>query len=310
MMFTSILRARYFVESFCLVTGISMTSTTALANTPDVNVPGNFATIQAALNTATDVNGDGIISIKVGSGTFTAHLTVNRSNLELVGNGTALTTIRSTGAAATILVNGRTNVKLSDFKVLSNRQGPGIRLLNSSGCTVTNVVANTCLDGIFLDASNHCTIENVVSSNNGNAAAGLGSGINILLGGGFHSLSSLLLENNGFNGISILNSTNDSVFPGAAGVISRMNENGILIRDSANTLVTGITCTANRGNGLRERNTLNCVFSGNTLTNNLLFGIRRKAAVNTDYDGTLAGVQGPTGNNIVTGNVLGVLRQD
>lgn len=36
---------------------------------PDATVPGTFATIQAAVDHATDVNGDGVVHIMVSSGT-------------------------------------------------------------------------------------------------------------------------------------------------------------------------------------------------------------------------------------------------
>ena len=135
---------------------------TQMASASTLNVggtaPGNYSTIQAAINAAKA--GD---TIFVYPGTYQEHITVNKT-LTLTGSGMANTIISGTGTndVVTVTVNG---VKISDFTIANSGMFSiyaGVKLSSVQNCHIYNIKSSNNTWGIVLTSSSN----NKISNNN------------------------------------------------------------------------------------------------------------------------------------------------
>jgi len=117
-----------------------------------INVPTDYATIQAALDAS--INGD-IISIA--KGTYKENIVINK-NIKLVGESANYVTIDGQGNDSVIIVNGADDFSIQKFIIKSQNQKaiycPGI---NKTKGTIKNVIIKDSKWGIY--AENNCDLK-------------------------------------------------------------------------------------------------------------------------------------------------------
>lgn len=126
-----------------------------------INVPGDFRTIQDAINAAID--GD---TIQVASGTYKETLEIIDKDLTLKGEGKDNTIIDGINLMEqpTVFVDGG-NINISGFTIKNGVSG--LNIFNSKASVVTNnVIKNNLGDGLDLqEASSIKVIDNVIEKN-------------------------------------------------------------------------------------------------------------------------------------------------
>lgn len=128
-----------------------------------INVPGDFRTIQDAINAAID--GD---TIQVASGTYKETLEIIDKDLTLKGEGKDNTIIDGINLMeqSTVFVDGG-NINISGFTIKNGVSG--LNIFNSKASVVTNnVIKNNLGDGLDLqETSSIKVIDNVIEKNSG-----------------------------------------------------------------------------------------------------------------------------------------------
>jgi hypothetical protein len=99
-------------------------------------VPGNYSTIQAAIDAADPQGGDTVL---VAPGTYEENITL-RNNVTLQGKETARTLLKSDNSTPVISINGLTAATVSNLTFID--ADVGIRVLNSTGIVISNNVFN------------------------------------------------------------------------------------------------------------------------------------------------------------------------
>ena len=313
------------VLSFLLCTAAIVA---ALAASPvmaqDAVVPTDFATIQAAVQSATDVDLNGTIEIQVLAGTYNEAILVLRDDISLIGEGAATTIIDGGNPPDVIRVDRADRFSLQGFTVTSIGESDGVDLNRSNNSSIVGNVVTNCRDGIRVDRSNGVLIEsNEAASNNSSGIKVTRSQGAIVMLNSVHDNRSAgidirgvastqvddnLVENNLGNGIRIrrtdgANSVMGNTIPGSF-------DDGMEIREATSTMVLNNTITGGFDNGFRLRETSQSLFAGNVVTGNVGFGVRMRDAVDDDWDDTVAGTQPPAGNNDLSGNGSGEIRID
>lgn len=301
---------------------LALTSASAFAQ--DATVPDQFTTIQAAVNGATDVDGDGTVEIFVRDGSYAENVFVQRSNLSITGQSNTGTIVQGTAIRETFRVQNSANVTLRTLRIANVGTQDAVELQRTAGCRIEGNVVTNGLDGIVVNRS-------VATTVTGNESfANLGTGIRLArsrecqigtndchdnASHGVDLSSSILntidgnaLRANGSNGLR-LTASRDNVIETNTATANRDDGYRIEVGSSGNTLRSN-TGSNNANNGLRMRDTASNLVTRNTFQNNGEYGIRRRDWNGDDFDGTLAGVQNPIGDNTVGGNVLGNLRED
>jgi parallel beta-helix repeat protein len=208
-----------------------------------VRVPGDFSTIQEAINAAQ--NGSTIL---VSSGVYFEQLTINKT-LTLLGEDRMNTIVDGSNSGSVVTVTAD-NAVIDGFTVRNGSTGmdsigsDGIRLEHSTGSTIRgNIVTLTGEAGIELNGSANNTVSgNIVTSTIGNKQ-GLVWGCGIIL-----DLST--------------NNTIDN------NVIADSTVAGILIQDSYNNSIVGNTIQNNVEAVLFGTPTAGNVFFDNNFLNN------------------------------------------
>ncbi len=287
----------------------------------DATVPGDYATIQAAIDGATH-GGDGRITIEVAAGTYNEDLLIFRDGVELIGAGPEATMIVGSGTIDVVAVIGAEVFEMSGFTVTGGGSFNGIDLGRSNLATIENCVSNGNQIGISISRTANTSVVGCDASNNGIGIV-IKSGsdnvisMNTVNGNTEHGI---VLARTDFNQVTS-NTTNGNSGAGFGAVRSFLNtfsgntadnngDSGIRLRRSDNTILTGNISTNNAANGFRFRETSGSMIDGNTFSNNGAEGIRMKDSIADDFDMTQGGVQPPIGNNTVEGNVGGQLRND
>jgi len=165
-----------------------------------VRVPGDYATIQQAVNAVSCGS-----MILVSSGVYHEHVIVNKS-LELIGNDRTSTVIDSddNGTAITVMAD---NVVVQGFTLQNSSYllaRGAIHLVESNNCTLSNSILthNACF-GIFLERSNSNNVSGNLASFNGGSTNG-----DLPWGGGVGALES---NDNLIQGNAIVGSLVDAI---------------------------------------------------------------------------------------------------
>jgi uncharacterized repeat protein (TIGR01451 family) len=244
-----------------------------------LNVPGGYATIQAAVDAASA--GD---TIEVQSGTYNENVDVNKQ-LTLRGVGWPVVDASGSGSAITISAEG---CILQGFVARNSRSASGF----DSGITVI---------------SNGATIS-------GNNATGNDNGIHIYRSTG-STISGNTATGNSNTGIIIGYSSNNIVTSNIANYNSRY---GIYIRQSDGNTISGNTATGNSGFGIGLISSRNNNISDNNATDNFIHGIYLLSSSGntirdndaTDNTGDGINIDTSSNNNIsgnaITGNSYGI----
>lgn len=307
-----------FVAAAALSAGLAGA---ALAS--DAVVPGDFPTIGAAVAGATDADSSGTIEIRVLAGTYAENLLIRRSNLKLEGESAATTTIRGAGVIDTIRIENASGVTLTGFTVATAGGGDGIELSDATGCTIEGNVFAGHIRGISLGRSSG----NTVTNNEVRGCAGTGiklarrSDANVVATNDVHDngnhgidaigvtdnlIQSNAISGNRGNGVRVGKALGNTV---AGNTISGSGDNGMRVGRTFDLVITGNTATGSVENGLRMDETTRTLVTLNTLTGNAQFGVRRKLWVDDDFSGA-AGFQDPAGDNDLSGNTQGAVRED
>jgi len=280
---------------------------------PDLIVPSAaVTTIQQAIDTATDLNGDGTIAVRIGRGVFREHLRLARA-IDLSGAGAGATYIVGDGTTTAIGATA-SGVVMRDLTVVGG--APGIELAGNGARLVASTAWRNVGPGVVLSAPGTELWASSVEDNGG-AGVSIGAvqgarcldglvrgnqanGISVQSGGSVQVLDNEVLENNG-SGVTLLGADDAQV---------RRNQSvlnigaGIEIAESARAVVAENVCAANDDAGLRMDRADGALVTVNTLENNNGYGIFTRRSPDADFDAA-AGVQDPPGDNASTGNRKG-----
>lgn len=118
-----------------------------------INVPDDFATIQAAINNASDGN-----IIQVQANTYYEHIIINKT-VSLVGEN-SLTTIIDGNQNLTVVHIIASNVEIRGFTIQNSGDWPhcGMRVWNSTGITISNNIVKRNYYGIELRKSQNLNL--------------------------------------------------------------------------------------------------------------------------------------------------------
>ena len=181
---------------FLLISAVTFVFTICSALYADIiNVPGDFGSIQAAIDDGGTDNGDTIL---VADGTYTENINFDGMNVVLIGDpdnpgdviidGDALDAVitMDSGEDSGAEVNGFTITNGRRDAIMGNPQkGGGIRLINASAPTLRNLIItdNHCVGGqaggggIDMDTNCDAILEDIVISNNTSTYIGGGVGM-------------------------------------------------------------------------------------------------------------------------------------
>lgn len=140
-----------------------------------INVPGDYTTIQAAINNANP--GD---TIQVAAGIYNeGSLVFNKDDIILIGSGAVTTTIfTSSNTYGVSVPSGVDNITIKDFTIQEDATHDGdtcpggtprfhLKISHNSGFTLENVclvgpgIGNSCITGLDLNTVEGVTIKNV-----------------------------------------------------------------------------------------------------------------------------------------------------
>lgn len=258
-----------FLSIFSLVLTLVPDNVQAVTRYVGGGGPGNYTTIQAAINAASvgDV-------IYVFSKTYSENVIVSKS-LALIGEDkqTTIVDAGSTGSAVTITSD---SVDISGFTLTNS--GPlsgdaGVRLDSVHSCTVTDIIATSNTDGVYLYSSGTNTISQVESYSN------FWSGM-ILLFSSSNYLDRNDVHSNFFSGISLDRSSSNSVR--WSNVTDNLNQI-VLVGDFANTIAYNNISDGSRGIWLDDSE--NAIIKDNNIYSHTIVGIRFQASLTATLTG-------------------------
>ncbi|MBI1851555.1 MAG: right-handed parallel beta-helix repeat-containing protein [Planctomycetes bacterium] len=294
------------------------------ARAQDAYVPDHFPTIATALAQATDVDGDGILEIRVRPGVYLENILIARDDVSLSGEERDTTIIQGDGTTDTLRIENAFAVSIDTLTVTGGGLlNDGISLERSSACVIDNCLVTNSRRGIDIDRSPGNTISTCI------VRSSAGAGIRITRSNGVlvRSNTSTMNFRQGFDvvlndGVSLIeNVANDNRLDGiriGAGSYSQVNSNrcerngvnGILSGRGDQNVFYDNHCSRNHENGIRLQETHYYIVSDNTFTSNDDYGIRRRLWDLDDYDAGAPGAQPPSGANDVSGNDDGGVRDD
>jgi len=219
--------------------------TTATAGAT-IDVPGQVATIQGAIDAA--VSGD---VINIAAGTYTGALILKNKALTFQGAGTGQTILQGAAGADVLTIEGARDVLVSGVTVQGGKDGIVARIgasVEVNGC----VVQNTGGRGIFIDMRSGVTLSNVTVSGSAD------QGIFAFRGSGIRFLNTVASNANAMDGIIVLDGSY-AALSNAAVTTDGNNRHGVnIINGSAlyldnSSLVSrnGKGTTANNGRGIQ-----------------------------------------------------------
>ncbi len=201
-----------------------------------LDVPGTYATIQAAINAANASD-----TINVAAGTYNENVDVNKQ-LNIIGAGASVTVVNA-GIDDGFVVNAN-NVYISGFTV-TGADSPfvlaaGVFLGNSNYSKVENVNASNNDYGIYLHASNYNTIANNIVSSNKNDGIVLGADSN------YNTIANNTLSSDRY-GIYLKSSSNNTI---ANNTANSNNKDGIYLESSNYNTIANNTANSNNNDGI------------------------------------------------------------
>jgi parallel beta-helix repeat protein len=293
-----------------------------VAGAQDAIVPDDFGSISAAVGGAADADGDGTVEIFVRAGSYSETLQITRSDLSLEGEDRNTTIIVGPGTRDTIQVRAR-RVSISGFTVTSGGTFDSIDINRSAQITIQDNVVTGGGSGVSVDRSQVVTVADNEAFGTTLEAINLDrcSRVNVLSNFVHDNqdegitvdvcqrsrVQANVVTDNGGNGIRDRGSAQNSHVDNES---LRNNDEGFIVEDSNALRLIGNTASQNSENGIRMRNTRNTLVSANAFTDNGNYGVRREDWFNDDWDGSQAGVQNPPGNNDLSGNDDGPIRED
>lgn len=271
----------------------------ARAQNTDLNFPGGgFATLQAAIDGATDVNHDGRVVVQIALGIQTERVTITRSNFILRGSGNRGTTVQAPTdilILPVIAAGPATNVTVQNLVVRGNLLGNAVDFVGVGNGIVRNVEATGALSGVAMTGCTTGLIDAATRSHD-NAENGI-----TIQASSAVTVKSSRVDHNLVNGVRVRLSSNARI----ESVTADLNTlAGVFIRQSSGSRVLTSTLKQNGGDGLFLRDNTSGLFTQNTITLNTGAGVFKRAGTNEDFSNQ-GGIQAPVGNNTVTGNVGG-----
>lgn len=290
----------------------------------DAYVPDHFPTIATALAQATDVDGDGVLEIRVRPGVYPENILITRDDISLSGEDRDTTILQGDGASDTLRIEHAFAVSIDTLTVTGGGMlNDGISLERSSACVIDNCLVTESRRGIDVDRSPGNTIVSCV------VRSSAGAGIRVTRSNGvlLRSNTSTMNFRQGFDvvlndGVSLVeNVASDNRLDGiriGAGSYCQVHSNrcerngvnGILSGRGVQNVFYGNLCSRNHDNGIRLQETRNYLVSDNAFTWNEAYGIRRRLWDEDDFDAGAPGPQGPNGANDVSNNDDGGVRND
>ena len=294
----------------------------------DAVVPDDFATIQAAVDLAQDLNNNNLVEILVRGGVYDENVDIRRSNLELRGAPGNPPTIRGTGPDETLEVRRVTNVRLIHLQIENNAPplgclGDGLEIEDADSCTVTDLVVQNCNrgieledcsrvalrdsvvfrnleDGLVIDEATDCIVEHNEITENGDRGISASRTQNL-------TLQNNQVNDNGEEGLRLRDGEECGTIRVLANQFLRNHENGARLDDVENLQLEDNDFSANLGNGLRLRKIEHGSVQRNRFFDNTEFGLRMHDVEETDFGG---GATAPPGNNTFGNNGRGDIRVD
>jgi parallel beta-helix repeat protein len=281
---------------------------------PDVTVPSAAApTIQAAVDTASDRNRDGVVAISVRPGLYRERVSIGRA-LELSGAGTGATVVEGDGTAIAVAVNAPGAVVQGLTAVGA---GTGFHIAGSGATLRASRAWRNVGPGVAIEAADVAAID-VVAQDNG------GDGVRISATGGAARCEAALLRGNFGAGAVVFtaadveldandavdNNAGGLVFTGAAAPAARDNRavnnagSGFALTRSTAATVTGNLSARNDEDGVHMERCDDAVVTGNTIVDNNGTGLFFRRGNNGDF-AAAPGEQAPPGDNAVSGNRKG-----
>ncbi len=288
----------------------------------DAVVPTDFATISAAIAGATDVDLNGTVDILVMDGVYAGDLVITRSDLVLMGASAAMTVIQGSGVVNTLRISGASNVTIQGVTLTGAATANVVSLSGATNCTLQQNIIENGNTGVSLRSTTATVISGNELRGNRSAIKVRESNGNTISGNDIHDQVKhgvvVRLADDNFVDLNVVTANaghgirvRDAVGTIISGnTVTSSGRQGMRVRQSTGTTITGNTSSSNGRNGLRMRDTQGSLVSMNTFTLNQEFGVRRRGWVDDDFDGATDGVQDPSGDNDLTGNVLGDLRED
>lgn len=313
---------RSFHSAFTLALVALSLFITGSAAAMDAVVPTDFATISEAIAGATDVDLNGTVDILVMDGTYTEDLVITRSDLVLMGASAEMTVIQGSGLVNTLRISGADNVTVQGVTLTGAATANVVSLFNASNCTIQQSIIENGNTGVSLRSTTATTITGNELRGNRSAIKVRESSGNTVSGNDIHDqvkhgivvrladdnfLDLNVLTANAGHGIRVRDAVGTIV---SGNTVTSSGRQGMRVRQSTGTTITGNTSSSNGRNGLRMRDTQGSLVSMNSFTLNQEFGVRRRDWVDDDFDAAVDGVQDPSGDNDLSGNVLGELRED
>jgi len=276
-------RVKLLLLAFLIFT-ISSFAGAAATLTVAADGTGNYATIQAAINSA--ASGDVIL---VKPGTYYENIDLSRVSVELrssSGNPDDTIIASNNTLKNVISVVSRADVKIQGFTISGAAVDySGIRLTGCRNCVIEN---NKFIDngmGVFVDSSTSCIVRNNVATRNVGES---GRGINVeksyyttvsgntisnqrygiwVANSDSNTVSVNTVSHSAGNGIHLEGGTTNTVLEGN-NVNSNGNKGIYLAGASNKNTVKGNTVSSNAGNGIDLERSTGCTVSGNTVSGN------------------------------------------
>ncbi|TET89695.1 MAG: hypothetical protein E3J35_08925 [Methanomassiliicoccales archaeon] len=236
--------------------------------------PGNYTTIQAALNTAG--LGD---TVYVYSGIYRENVFITNV-VSLVGESKDSTIIDAQNVQRAITISSD-SVKVSGFTVTNG--GPGISLMSVNNCEIySNVISNNGGGITISDSVGNIIRDNIISSNSQN-------GIELSKSGSAF-IANNVVSSNGRYGIYVSSSVGNTIMNNHVS----SNEYGVFLYKSSSNDIIGNTAWSNDytrdpyGAGIWLKSSSSNQIEGNNASSNYRDGIRLEGSA----------------SNVITGNVM------
>ncbi|MDM5281965.1 hypothetical protein [Peribacillus frigoritolerans] len=294
----------------------------------EINVPGDFLTIQAAITAANDYD-----TIRVAPGTYTGPITIDKM-IQLLGAQAGVDARTRTGSPGSeSIITGTSpialvqlldnNIVVDGFTIENNSAGSGILTSNAfSGYWIFNNIVQNNVIGLYMNSngSTESQVKQNVFNNNNQSGAATGNGIYSDQG-----IQNLLIESNRFTGPhanASINMIGTSVpaIPATDIIISRnemITDNSIALTNTGNVAIACNTLTNTQGSSIffgggTDRTDINNNILQNSISNGINVTTVFSGTTNSNIRAKNNNIQGNAnaGLNIVSGAYVSPRRLD